>query len=105
MTAIGGILMATLLVVTVVVIIVWAARSPWYKYRAGQSIMALMVAQAVILSLGVISRIFGYDFPHRDAVYSVVYVFLIAIMVWVGVTIVIAQAEDRRSLEKEDVNG
>lgn len=80
---------------TLAIILMWWARSAWWKYRAGQSIMALLIGQTGILALGLISRFWNYDFPHRDLVYSGLYFILAIVMAVIGVTIFKAQQADR----------
>lgn len=94
--ALGTFAIALVLIETAIIITVWWGRSPWYKYAAGRSIMALLVAQAAILALALISRVVGYEFPHRDLLYIALYLVLAVVMGWVGVTILLAQAGDRR---------
>lgn len=82
---------------TIVIIGIWWARSTWWKYQAGRSLMALMVAQIGIIGLAIGSRLFGYDYPNRDLHYTIFYLLLALAMAWVGITIVRAQAADRRA--------
>lgn len=89
------IMMLAVLFETVGIIIMWWSRSAWWKYRAGQSIMALLLAQTGILGLGLFSRFWDYDFPHRDLVYSGLYLILAVVMAVIGITIFKAQQADR----------
>lgn len=82
---------------TLAIMAVWALRSTWWKYQAGRSLMALMVGQIGIIGLAVASRLFGYDYPNRDLHYIIFYLLLALAMSWVGITIIKAQAADRRS--------
>lgn len=93
----GTFMIALVAIETAVIIMVWWGRSPWWKYQAGRSIMALLFAQLFILSLALISRVVGYEFPFRDSLYIATYLVLAVVMGWVGVTILLAQAGDRRS--------
>lgn len=90
-------LMAFTAIETIIIMVMWWARSAWWKYQAGRSIMSLLVAQVGIIGLAVASRIFGYDYPNRDMHYTVFYALLAFAMGWLGVTIMKAQAADRRS--------
>lgn len=89
-------LMIFVILETLITIVVWATRSPWWKYQAGRSLMALLAAQLGILTLAIMSRLFGYDFSHRDLLYSGFYLVLAMAMAWVGATIVKAQNNDRK---------
>lgn len=60
--------------------------------------MALLAAQVGIIGLAVSSRWLGYDYANRDLFYIVFYVVLALAMGWLGVTIMKAQAADRRSV-------
>lgn len=91
-------LMGILILETVFTIGVWAARSPWFKYQAGRSLMALLLGQVGIVSLAIVSRLFGYEFPYREVVYTVFYLILVIAMAWVGITIVRAQNDDRKKV-------
>lgn len=91
-------LMLILILETVFTIGVWAARSPWFKYQAGRSLMALLIAQVGIVALAITSRVFGYEFPHRDLVYTIFYLAVVVAMAWVGITIVRAQNNDRKKV-------
>lgn len=82
---------------TIVILAIWSARSVWWKYQAGRSIMALMISQIGIIGLAIASRLFGYDYPDRDLHYIIFYAFLAVAMTWVGITILQAQAVDRQS--------
>lgn len=95
-------LICLVLIETLVIVVVWWSRSAWYHYSAGRAIMALLMAQSGIIALAVISRIFGYEFPGRDYVYCAVYLLLAIVMGWVGVTIVLAQNEDRKTKKLAD---
>lgn len=90
-------LIAFVLVETIAIILVWSTRSPWWKYEAGQAIMALLGAQALILILALSTRLFGNDYPGRGILYFVGYMALVIVMAGVGATILRAQASDRRS--------
>lgn len=91
-------LMVLILIETLVTITVWATRSPWWKYSAGQSVMALLIAQIGIVGLAVMSRVFGYEFPNRDLLYSAFYLVLVVAMGWVCITIIRAQNADREKV-------
>lgn len=82
---------------TIAIMAVWAARSVWWKYQAGRSLMALMVGQIGIIGLAIASRLFGYDYPNRDLHYTIFYTILALAMAWVGATIVKAQTADRQA--------
>lgn len=96
LNTLSSFLICLVMIETLVIVAVWWSRSAWYRYSAGRAIMALLMAQAAIIALAVMSRVFGYDFPGRDYVYIAVYLALAIIMGWVGVTIVLAQNEDRK---------
>lgn len=101
----GTFMIALVAIETAVIIMVWWGRSPWWKYQAGRSIMALLFAQLFILSLALVSRLVGYEFSGRDLLYILTYLVLAITMGWVGVTILMAQAGDRKAtrlpVEKE----
>lgn len=92
-------LIAFVLIETIAIILVWSTRSPWWKYNAGQVIMSLLTAQAVILGLALSTRLFGNDYPGRGILYFAGYMSLVIVMAWLGITILKAQASDRRSLK------
>ena len=96
--AFGTFAIALVAIETATIITVWWGRSPWWKYQAGRSIMALLIAQLGILALALISRVVGYEFPGRDYLYIAMYLVLAVVMGWVGVTILLAQAGDRRAV-------
>lgn len=83
--------------VTMAIMVMWWARSAWWKYQAGRSIMALLAAQVGIIGLAIASRVFGYDYPNRDLHYIIFYAVLVIAMAWLGLTIMKAQAADRRA--------
>lgn len=91
-------LMVFVVLETLTTIVVWAIRSPWWKYSAGRSLMALLSAQLGILTLAILSRVYGYDFGNRDLLYTAFYLVLAVAMGWVGVTIVRAQQDDRKKV-------
>lgn len=90
-------LMVFAAVETLAIMVMWWARSAWWKYQAGRSIMAMLAAQIGIIGLAVASRLFGYDYHNRDLHYMIFYTVLALAMAWLGVTIMKAQAADRRS--------
>lgn len=90
-------LMVFTAVETMTIMVMWWARSAWWKYEAGRSIMALLLGQIGIIGLAVSSRLFGYDYFHRDFYYMVFYLVLALAMAWLGVTIMKAQAADRQA--------
>lgn len=100
------IMMMVVLLETVGIIILWWSRSHWWKYGAGRSVMSLLLVQAGILGLALLSRYLGYDFPFRDFIYSGIYLTLAVVMAVVGVTIYKAQQDDRKKPNsKEEKNG
>lgn len=96
LNTLSSFLICVVLIETAIIVAVWWGRSAWWKYSAGRSIMAMLIAQMGIISLAVISRVFGYDFAGRDYLYIAFYLVLAIVMGWVGVTIVLAQNEDRK---------
>lgn len=75
--------------------VVYAAAARWWRTPVGRHEMVLGLALLGLVSLGLLRRVFGVDYPGQDVVRVVVYVLVSAAVWWRLIMLIRVQVHAR----------
>lgn len=90
---VANVLVVTIAVKSTALTALYGFRSPWRSTMAGRAVMLLVSSLALITAQGTLTILTGADYPYRDHVRDVLFVYVAISLLWLLLTVFRLQQE------------